>query len=354
MRILIIRLSAIGDVILASGLIPALRSIYPDSHIAWLTESGNAELLDHHPGLDQLHLWPRQHWHQLRKQRRYPELLSASLALIHTLRAEQYDLVLDLQGLLKSGIWAWFSGGKRRIGLGSREGSQFLMTETLDRRIQSPLMGKEYRKLAGFLGAKPESFIPGIGIADRHAETAASLLKQHGITTPYLVYAPFTTRPQKHWDDARWIAVARQLSRETHYPALLLGGPGDRARAAAWMEKSDGHLIDLTGQTSLGVCAALIAQAKLLLGVDTGLTHLGMALNSPSLALFGSTRPYLEPDNPQGRVLYHPLDCSPCRRRPTCDGRYDCMDLHQVETVLAAARMLLTEEPSRTSSQNPT
>lgn len=347
MRILIIRLSAIGDVIMASGLLPALRSRYPEAHLSWLSESGNAELLQHHPDLDQLHLWPRSHWRRLRQERRYGEFVREAAHLIRTLRAEKYDLILDLQGLLKSGIWAWLAGGQRRIGLGSREGSQFLMTETLDRRVDSPLMGKEYRKLAMHLGAEADRFIPSVTVSPDDNAEANRLLATQGIAGPYIVLAPFTTRPQKHWFADRWLALAQALSTQSGLPLLLLGGPADIKEAAQWTERSGGGLLNLAGQTRLGVAAALIGRAKLLLGVDTGLTHLGMVMNIPTLALFGSTCPYLETLNPRSQVLYHPLPCSPCRRHPTCDQRYDCMALHTVDTVMTQALTLLSADAGK-------
>ena len=340
MRILIIRLGAIGDVIMALGLIPALRARYPEARIDWLTESTQADLLRHHPDLDTLHLWPRRQWRALRQRGHYGQFCSEAGQLIRTLRGIRYDLVLDLQGLLKSGVWAWLSGGKRRVGLGSREGSQWLMTETLNRHSDSRLIGKEYRKLAQFLGAGAEDFRPVIGLDADDIASANQWLQQLGRSCPGIMVAPFTTRPQKHWFADRWLAVADALCRQTGQPVLLLGGPGDAEQAAHWVDASGGSLTSLVGQTRLGEAAALIARADLLMGVDTGLTHLGMVLGTPTLALFGSTRPYLETENPNGKVLYHPLACSPCRRHPTCEGRFDCMARHEVDSVLAEASAL--------------
>jgi heptosyltransferase-1 len=346
MKILIIRLSAIGDVIFASGLIPALRSLYPDARIAWLTEDCNADLLRHHPRLDRLYLWPRRRWGDLCRQGRYRKLIGESSGLIRALRAERFDLVLDLQGLLKSGLWAWLSGGRRRIGLGSREGSRLLMTETVSRRVDSPLMSKEYRKLAEVLGAEPGAFTLDIAVSAVDRESATALLRDHGVSGSYAIIAPFTTRPQKHWPDQYWVELAHRMVEETRLPLLMLGGPGDRERAAKIFTHPPDGLIDLTGQTTIGQCAALIERAKLLIGVDTGLTHLGIALDTPTLALFGSTRPYLETGRVHAEVLYEPLACSPCRRRPTCGGTFECMKLHTVPKVYLAAKKLLEKASS--------
>lgn len=341
MHILIIRLGAMGDVIMASGLITSLRARYPEAHIDWLVESAHADLLKHHPQLDDLIVWPRSHWRDLGRQGRYLTVWREARTLIQRLRNKHYDLVLDVHGLLKSGVWAWLTGGVRRMGLGSREGSQWLMTETLERRSDSPLMGKEYRKLAAHLGAETSDFLPQVFIAPDDTALATQLLEAHGVHRPPLVFAPFTTRPQKHWFRDRWLALAADLSRSFEQPIVLVGGPGDAEEARHWAEHGGDHLVNLVGQTRLGVAAALIAQARVLVGVDTGLTHLAMVLNIPTVALFGSTRPYLNPHHPRARVLYQPMTCSPCRRHPTCAGRHDCMAQHTVDAVLTETLRLM-------------
>ena len=87
--------------------------------------------------------------------------------------------------------------------------------------------------------------------------------------------------------------------------------------------------------------AALIESARLLVGVDTGLTHMGTAFEIPTVAIFGSTCPYLKTDSPRTAILYKNLECSPCRRHPTCGGAYTCMRLVTVNEVMAEARRLL-------------
>jgi heptosyltransferase-1 len=333
-RILIIRLSAIGDIIMASGLIPALRKLWPEARIAWLAEESQTELLRHNPRLDRVIGLPRGRWRGLRKAGRYREMGREVAAMIRMLRDERYDLVLDLQGLLKSGVWARATGAARRIGLGSREGSQWLMTEVIPREMEDPRIGKEYRDLAVRLGARPESFVMDIAVPEATRDSAAALRGRSGIAGDYVVLAPFTTRPQKHWFDERWAELARRL--QPRFTPVLLGGPGDMARAAAIETLSGGGVVNLAGQTTLTECAALIESARALVGVDTGLTHLGLAMATPTLALFGSTMPYLDTSRAHSRVLYVPRACSPCHRRPTCAGRFDCMRAHDVESVLGA------------------
>lgn len=340
-RILIIRLSAIGDVIMASGVIPCLRTAFPDATIAWLTEEGNEDLLRHNPHLDRVLVWPRRRWRKLYQQKRWPSLWQEFQRFRQDLKRQRFDWVLDLQGLLKSAVWAWFTRAERRIGFGSKEGSQWLMTEIVDRNIHSDLLGKEYRRMMQVLHAAPSRFAMDIAVSFETEEQAAALLREERVSGDYLVLCPFTTRPQKHWFDDRWSKLCRLLGNATGLTPVLLGGPADRSRADAIAATSGSPVVNLCGKTRLDHCAAVIRRARLLIGVDTGLTHLGIAMQRPTLALFGSTAPYLETGSDSARVLYDKLPCSPCHRRPTCDGAYTCMDRHTVEDVFAAARELL-------------
>jgi len=100
-------------------------------------------------------------------------------------------------------------------------------------------------------------------------------------------------------------------------------------------------LLSLVGGTSLLTAAALIKQARVLVGVDTGLSHMGIAFERPSVLLFGSTCPYTETGSARARVLYHRRDCSPCRRRPTCAGAFSCMREIEVDEVMITLAELL-------------
>jgi len=340
-RILIIRLSAIGDIIMASGVIPCLRAAFPGASIAWLMEAGNEDLLRHNPRLDHVYSWPRRRWRALRQQGDYLTWWREFRQLQRDLQEQNFDWILDLQGLMKSGVWAWLAGGRRRIGLGSKEGSQCLMSEIVARDLDSPLIAKEYRRLMAVLDAAPERFAMDIAISPASADQAAKLLAEAGVTPPFAVFCPFTTRPQKHWLDERWGLLALRLRETTGIVPVLVGGPDDRAHGEAIIAASQDSAVSLCGRTRLDESAALIGQAALVVGVDTGMTHMGIAMDRPTLTLLGSTDPYFETGTAQGRVLYHPLSCFPCYRRPSCHGEYTCMRLHEVDQVLAAARALL-------------
>lgn len=339
--ILIVRLGAIGDIVFASALIPVLRQAFPDARLVWLADEAYKDLLIHNPRLDRVATWPRARWAKLRKEGHYGVLLKEFRVLVLSLREERFDWVLDLQGLMKSGIWAALAGGKTRIGLGSREGSQFLMTKRIDRRTESNAIGNDYLKLAVELGLDTEAFamdfVPGA-----EAETeAGTILEALGIEGPYVAIFPFTTRPQKHWIDGNWSALADEISTRYGWPVVMLGGPDDTERAAGIQRRCGSGLKNLAGKTGLAISGALIRRSALGIGVDTGLTHMSIALGRPTLALFGSTAPYLETGREDAMVLYEALPCSPCERRPTCAGAFTCMAQLTVEKTLAAVDALL-------------
>lgn len=338
-RILIVRLSALGDVVMSSGLIPALRSVHPDAHLAWLCEAASAPLLRHNPRLDEVIVWPRARWQELWKRKAWKELWREVASFRRSLRERRFDLVLDAHGLLKSGVLAWMTGAPWRIGLLPREGSQHLVHERLepppgaDRR-----MGNEYRFLARHMGAADTAFTPDLTVGDQVRHQALAVLESQGISGPFVVLSPFTTRPQKHWFEDRWTALAAGLQARGLTP-VLLGGPTD-AQAAARIAPPGSGIVNLAGRLKLDESVAMVAEASMLIGVDTGLTHMGSALRRPTLALFGSTQPYADAASPFTRILYDALACSPCRRRPICDGRYDCMRQFTVERVLTEALAL--------------
>lgn len=339
-RILLIRLSAIGDVVMASGVIPALRQAWPQAHIAWLAEASTAPLLRGNPHLDEVIVWPRSHWKELWRSKRILTLLREIGRFVADLRRRRFSLVLDMQGLLKSGVWAWLSGAPERIGLGSKEGSQHLMTRTLSREGDNQLIGSEYRKLVADLGCDPRAFRLELIPDRKDREEAVEELTKRCASGPYAVLAAFTTRPQKHWFEPSWAELSCRIQRELGLTPILLGSKQDRAAASRILELGGcGH--DFAGVLSLGASAALVMGASLVIGVDTGLTHMGSAFRVPTVALFGATRPYLDPDAPATRIIYKALACAPCRYNPTCGGAFTCMREISVGEVMDTAASVM-------------
>ncbi|MBL8438740.1 MAG: lipopolysaccharide heptosyltransferase II [Zoogloeaceae bacterium] len=340
-RILIVRTSAIGDIVFASPIAAALRATYPDAHIAWLAEPGLGALVADDPTVDEILVWPKAEWQRLWRERRWLTLAGAIRKFRTTMRAHRFDIAIDLQGLLKSGLVTWLSGAPRRIGLGSREGSHLLMTEVIPKGGIMERISSEYRFLAAQLGLPADPFVPTLHVNPEADSRARARLAELGIAPgTYAVLAPFTTRPQKHWFEDAWQALAPLIPQRLGLTPVMLGGPADVA-AAARIASPGAGIVNLAGSTSLAETVALIAHAGLVIGVDTGLTHMGIGLARPTVALFGSTRPYLDTGRPNARVIWLGLACSPCRRHPTCHGAFTCLRDISPERVLTEARTVL-------------
>lgn len=339
-RILVVRLSAIGDVVMATCLLPALRQRYPEAHLAWLVEPAALDLLRHHPAIDEVLVWPKPQWQQMLRRGQILRLSRHAHRFIADLRARRFDWVLDLQGLLKSALLGYLSGAPRRVALSPREGGEIFATHAVTPDARDDGVGAEYRYLAGALGLDRSACRMSVVLGGGDGRSASQMLAGAGIQGRYAVFCPFTTRAQKHWLPQHWASVCETLWQTAGLPVVTLGA-ASHTGSAREIRPTQGRLFDLVGRTTIGQAAAVVQQANLVIGVDTGLTHLGVAQGVPTLALFGSTRPYVDPLAPHATVLYEPMPCAPCRRHPICDGTFPCMAALTPERVMAACRTLL-------------
>ena len=319
-----------GDLVFTTPLLAALRQRFPQARISWLVRQELAPLMAQDPRVDEVIAWA-------------PPRGLAWLGALRRLRAElaprDFDWVIEAQGLLKTRLLARQAGGYR-IGFASREPGAALLDELLPKGGDISLIGSEYRFLAEQLCGQsaPPALLPG-----EAARTAVTARQQElGLGKGYSVICPFTTRPQKHWPQHYWPPLIKGLIARRNQPVLMLGGPADRAAATDIANAvADERLINLVGATGVAETPAWVEGAGLVVGVDTGLTHMGVALARPTVALFGSTCPYTGGGRGPLTVMYDDLPCAPCQRRPTCGGRFTCMRDLGPERVLAAAMALL-------------
>ncbi len=325
-RILLIRLSAFGDVVIATGLLHGLKRAWPDAEVDWLVQPEFAPLLRTQPAIAQVLTWERKRWGALWRSFHWLQLFQLIRAFSAGLKAREYDIVIDAQGLLKSRVLARLAGGQFRIGYGSKEPGKHWLHQIVPRfqeaHAQRRYVGDEHAPMLKALTGRSDP-IPQLQLA---AATAVA---------PYIVVAPYTTRPQKHWPEAHWRTLLKALADRGQH-VIVLGGPADAPAATALLASVNSPLIESrAGQTSLLAAAQCIAGAQAVVGVDTGLTHLGFALGRPTVAVFGSTRPYAAAREPYSCVLFLDLPCAPCGRHPTCGGRFDCLAQLGPQQVLA-------------------
>ncbi len=333
-NILIIRPSSIGDIVMASPMLGILRKAYPDARITWLVDPGLTDLLEDNPYVHKILLWKKAQWKGLLKRKRFVQLAREIYSFRKELHGYGFDLALDAQGLFRSRFLAWLSGANVRMGFESKEPGKFFMTRIISKGPSNKQMGSEYMFMMQELGTRPADFSNCIVVSPKFRDSALRKLGHMGINGNYVALFPFTTRPQKHWFAERWGELAITIKEKFGLRSLVLGGRSDSEKAGHLEKMASGAVISVAGKMGLGESMAIVEQSSLGIGVDTGLTHLSIAFNRPSVALFGATCPYLYTGNKRAFVLYKKQPCSPCKRSPICKGEFTCMREIKVNDVL--------------------
>lgn len=311
-RILLVRLSALGDVVHALPALASLRAALPLAEIGWLVEDRHAGVLEEHPQIDRLFRFRRKGG------------IGAALEVRREVRAWRPAVALDLQGNLKSGFLTRLTGAPRRIGLPAeeaREGAHLFVTETVPSgragehrseralRIVRAVAPHAVESPAVLPPVRPES---DAGIADD--------LRRRGIARfAVLVSGTSDFGAFKRWPPERFGALARRLRDERGLAPLVSFGPGQRDLAER-VVASSGGAAELSPETkSLADLVALLRRADLVVGADSGPVAIAAVAGVPTVALFGPKDPAVyAPPGPRVAVVWKEVYCSPCRLR-VCD-----------------------------------
>ena len=339
MNILIVKLSAIGDVIHTLPSLAALRRCYPQAHISWLVEEAASDLLADHPMLDRVLVSRRKRWmRNLREGSNRSAVLREVRDFLHTLRDRPYDLVIDFHGLFKSAVLVLLSRGRRRLGYDSlQEGSGLVLNEKIPEDMAKHAV-ERYLDFARHLGCETSKPEFPIGLQDSHVRRVRELLaaKKVDKTRGFVAVSPVAYWETKLWDEAKFAALCDRIVIELGLPVVFTGespeGPIGRIRSLMQAPSASA-----AGETSLRELAALYREAVVLLTTDSGPMHLAAAVGTPVVALFGPTSP--ERTGPYGEghvVIRRNMDCSPCFRK-ACE-TMECMKTISVEEVLEAVR----------------
>ncbi|WP_303672540.1 lipopolysaccharide heptosyltransferase II [Vampirovibrio chlorellavorus] len=363
-RILIVRLSAHGDVTHTLPLLAALKRQYPNAFVGWLVEASAAPLLENHPLIDRLHVSHRKRWLScLAKPAQWPSLWQEVEAFVRELRAEGYQLSFDVQGLLKSAIWPWLAKIPLRYGFkATRESADWFYNHRLPpmsiRDAQTPAV-QRYLDFARAIGCQVEA--PEFILPPLPAQTAAKVEVLLSLlplpSQPLVVLASFTRWPSKHWPMGHW-AQLLPLLLELNVSVVLLGAASDAPRATTILGEHAGspQVLNLVGQTDWPDLYALFQRAHLLIGLDSAPLHIADAVGGPKIiGLYGPTAPgRTGPVGGQHTILTAQLDCQPCFERDCPLKTTACMSqltpqqvLQQVRKALglAASSAPLTQEP---------
>jgi lipopolysaccharide heptosyltransferase I len=328
-RILIVRLSALGDVIHGIPVACALRAAYPQAFLAWVIEGRSAQLLEGHSALDELIRLPRGWWKTPREV----------FALRRRLRQLDFDIAIDLQCLTKSAVAAWFTGAPRRIGKAGADGrelSKLFHNELVEAGGQHVIdHNLELLRPLGITSPKVEFNLPERAEDARMAENA---LRSLGLShRNFAILNPGAGWPSKIWPPERYGEVARRL-RDAHGLASLAvwGVPSELPLAQAIVDSSNGAA-KLAPPTSVPELAALCRRAALVLGSDTGPLHLAVAVGTSAVSMHGPSRAqWCGAYGPQNIRLQARYEDGSARERRQADD--SAMREITVEQVVAACR----------------
>jgi heptosyltransferase-1 len=287
-RFLIVRLGALGDVVHAIPVAAALRRAFPDARIDWLVSAKHREILDLVPVIDR---------RLVINDRDDAAGGTSLLAAIGELRGGDYDVALDLQGLIKSAVLARASGARRVVGFSSRYARERLArlfyTEAFDPGRGGLYDPRETRHVVDInlgvlsvlgLPARPAEF----PIEDVKSAAAQHAAQQTG--GRYALLNPGAAWPNKRWPPARLAALAAHLRSRHGLMSVVLWGPGEEALASAVVDGAGGSAV-LSSKTSIADLVALARGAMLMVSGDTGPTHIAAALGTPIVGIYGPTRP---------------------------------------------------------------
>ncbi len=349
MRILIVKLGAIGDVIHTLPALAALREGMPQAHIAWAVERGGAaRLLEGNPCLDELIELDLRGW---RKSLTNVETQTAIRKAMWHLRKAEFDVSLDFQGLMKSATVARLARIKRRIGFARQAlrepASALLLSERVEADDQGHVIRKNLR-LVEHLGCPVPEHFPEyrFPIALSAEDEAFADRVGAGANGAFAILNPGGGWPTKLWGTEGFAAIADRLFEQYGIRTAITVGPGEEEMAQAILDQTrTGSALKI--DANLKQFFALCRRARLFVGGDTGPMHLAAAARTPIVALFGPTMPQRNgPFSPEDLIVErHDLDCrTDCYRR-SCS-HTSCMKIPAADVWQAVTKRLQIAESS--------
>lgn len=326
-RILIIKLRYIGDVVLATPVLRALRDRFPDARLSMVVNPGTEDVIKWNPDLNEALVVAR-------------EELSAQLQFLREIRRRRFDCVIDLTDGDRAAILAWVSGAPVRIGYNSEQRWRgWLYTRIVPIKVGTTHMVEYHLAAVRALGFEPNVSLPVLHVRAEHERAANRLLAELGVSTgaKLVMIHPGARYWFRKWPADRFAAVADSLTK-AECQVLVAGDVRDEPMAAAMLTATKSPPVSLVGRTTLLELAAVMKRCSLVIAHESGPSHVAAAVGAPVLALYGKGNPAIW--GPRGRrvvVLHKGVNCTACKH-PTCiKGEDSCMKQISVEDVLEAA-----------------
>ncbi len=331
-KILIIRLSAVGDVVRTLPALSMLRANYPSAHISWIVEEKSSDIIQDHPELDELIIFPRKKW---KAALSHPGSLIAALketvGIAVNLRRQKFDLVLDFHGVLKSGMISRITGSPARVGFNrgaSKECNHLFNRYHIEVDDGSTSRYEKNSSLVRpFLHSLPESR-PTIAIGQRDRERVEVILKEHFTEYDSLVTInPAASREYKQWPVEYFGQLIDKLYHSGKYRIAMVVGPGEEGLAVSAQANIKTHRCPVLKPVGLKELAETLRLSQMLICGDTGPMHIAAVMNTPTVAIFGPTDPVVNGPFGKGHhLITKQVHCSPCRE-------FNCQSLECLRTI---------------------
>jgi predicted lipopolysaccharide heptosyltransferase III len=342
-NILVIKLRYIGDVLLATPVLRALREQFPDARLTMAVNRGTEDVLKWNPDVNEILIVERSGW-------------SEQMRFLRALRRRAFDFVLDLTDGDRSAILAWASGVPFRVGMNEeRRWRGLLYTTVVKVKPEVVHRVEQDLQILHGLGIEPKVTAPVLKTSPGDDWEAARLLQDIGVgggdassSPPLVMLQPGARYWFKAWPAERFAELADRLAVWCQARVLIGGSPDERELAESIRGRARSAPSVVAGRTTLLQYAALLNRCALFVGNDNGPMHMAAALGVPVVALFGPSDPAIwGPRGPRVEVLYKGLDCRRCFH-PTCGrGEQSCMRQITVDEVFAAVQRCLGGGMSR-------
>lgn len=346
-RILMIRLSAVGDVVRTLPSVAVLRKNFPLARITWMVEEKSSDVILGQPELNEVIVFPRKAWAKHLARGRWWVLCREGIGFVKRLRQERFDLVVDFHGILKSGLLSRITGAEVRVGFEkgfSREWNYLFnnwRVSLLNTRISR--FERNLRLLEG-VGLDTENCRFSLSISTEDSHYATNFLKKHSLLAQYPLIAinPGTSEKlrYKQWFPEKYAQLADGLVEGLGASIIVTWGPGERGTAERVQSLMKSPCV-VSCPTSLKQLAGIYQHCHLYIGGDTGPMHIASLMGVPVVGIYGPTDPvlYAPYDGTPSVQVRKDLPCSPCRDR-NCQ-KLDCLKAVGHEDVLRAAKDLL-------------
>lgn len=341
-RILIVRTDRIGDVVLSTPVIKAVRASYPGGFLAMMVSPQALEIVDSNPYLNEV----------ISFDKNKIKGLFRSIGFAQRLRNGHFDMAIVLHPTVRVHIMLWLAGIKTRVGLDRKWG--FLLTKRIAHKKQC---GEKHEidytldvaRAAGIDTETKELFVP---VKKENRTKVENILKENGFgqAEDFVVIHPAASCPSKRWPAERFAIVANAIADTFHKRVIIVAGLNDKTIGQQVREASGSDVLDLSGDLSIGELAALLEKARLLISNDSGPVHIAVALGIPVVAIFGRSQPGLSfkrwgPIGENDAVLYKDMGCLECLAHE-CRLEFKCLTAIEPDEVIEAAGKLL-ELPRR-------